>query len=70
MNKLKAWDGLDATGQYQYPIEQIKHWSMQIDAAGSIYYVPQGAGVEALIWCPAHKLTRRLHRLEQLEARK
>ena len=70
MNKLKAWNGLDETGQYQYPADQIKHWSMQIDAAGSIYYVPQGAGMEALIWCPACKLTRHMHRLEQLEARK
>ena len=67
---MKRWSGIDASGRYQYPADQISYWNMTIDERGTVYYIPHDGTSEPRIWCPASILTRHLHRLEQIAARR
>jgi hypothetical protein len=67
---MKRWNGTDATGRYQYPQDDINDWNMTIDERGTVYYIPHDGTNEPRVWCPAADLTRHLHRLEQIAARR
>ena len=67
---MKRWNGSDASGRYQYPADQISAWTMTIDERGTVYYIPHDGKNEPQIWCPASILTRHMHRLEQIAARR
>jgi hypothetical protein len=67
---LKPWNGKDASGSYQLPEDQMTGWNMQIDDDGTIYYMSHETIPKLLIWCPAKRLSKHLHHLEQIAARK
>ena len=69
MDNLRPWDGREPSGRYQYPVEDIDYWNMQIDNKGTVYYITKGEPAKLMIWCPSNDLTRHLHRLEQIAAR-
>ena len=66
---MKKWNGKDVTGRYQFPADQIDYWDMTIDDDGNIIYITHEDPPRQMIWCPASRLTRHLHRLEQIAAR-
>lgn len=67
---MKQWNGKDASGKYQYPLEEIKFWNMQIDENGTIYFMNHDVIPKLMIWCPASQLTSHLHHiLVQIPAR-
>ena len=60
---LKPWNGKDAHGQYQYSLEQISEWNMQIDEKGAIWYTTKEQPPRLNIWSPAFCLSSHLHHL-------
>jgi hypothetical protein len=69
MEQMKTWDGKDESGKYQYTEDEIKSWNMMIDSKGNIWYTTHETPPRTMIWCTVNKLTRHLHRLEQLKER-
>lgn len=67
MKSLKKWDGKDKKGLYQYPLEEIEKWNMQIDYEGNIWYTDRSGNLS--LWCSASRLSAHFQRiLSQLPA--
>ena len=66
---MKRWDGREASGRYQYPMDQVEEWDMLQADNGTIYYAAHDGSKEYKIWCPGADLTRHIHHLEQIKAR-
>lgn len=62
MKTLRPWDG--KFEQYQYDIEQVKYWNMQISDDGSIWYYTQEKIPQLSVWCPASRMRAHMRQLE------
>ena len=58
---LKTWDGRH--GGYQYDLEQVADWNMQISDDGTVWYLTHEEQPKLMIWCPASRLGTHLYRL-------
>ena len=67
-NNLKQWDG--KYNHYQYDVEAVESWNMQIDDDGNIWYMTKENPPKLEMWCSSDRLARHLFHLEQIEARR
>lgn len=68
MAETKRWDG--KSYYHDIPDEEIDRWNMRIDEEGNVLYTTQEETPREMTWCPASQLSRHMHHLGQIAARR
>lgn len=68
MGSMHIWDGSEPSGRFKFDTtsERFRYY---IDDGGTVYYTIPEEPEKYLVWCPAGRLTKHLHHLEQIKAR-